>query len=379
MADRPHSPDRADRPAWPERTDRPAWPEGRETRKHRTYAESGVDIEAGEKAVHLIAEAVRSTHRREVVGGIGGFGGLFALDTDRYTEPLLVASTDGVGTKAAVAAAAGRYETIGIDLVAMLADDIVCSGAEPLFLLDYLAVGKLEPDTAAAIVGGVADGCRQAGCALLGGEMAEHPGAMDAGEFDLSGTVVGVVERSHALGPDRVRPGDRLVGLASPGLRCNGYSLARQVLLADRGLDDPAWPGARRTAGQVLLEPSIVYTPAVLAVARALGPGLRAAAHITGGGIVGNLPRVLPSGTAAWLEWGRWGVPAVFAEMRKAGPVEPAEMARVFNLGLGMVLVVAEGDSSRAVATAEAAGVPASVVGEVMAGAGVEIRGLEEL
>ena len=351
-----------------------------EGRPGRTYADAGVDIEAGEKAVHLISDAVRSTHRREVLGGIGGFGGLFAVDTGRWRQPVLVASTDGVGTKGAVAAATGRYGTIGVDLVAMLADDVVCSGAEPLFLLDYLAVGKLDPDTAAAIVGGVADGCRQAGCALLGGEMAEHPGSMAPGEFDLSGTVVGAVERAEVLGPDRVRPGDQLVGLLSPGLRCNGYSLARQVLLAGRDLDDPAWSGADRTVAEVLLEPSVIYSPAVLAVGRDLGTGLHAAAHITGGGLVGNLPRVLPSGTAAGLEWGAWEVPAVFAEIRRAGPVEPAEMARVFNLGLGMVLVVAPGAGTRAVAAAREAGCAAAVVGEVMAGdGGVRIDGLEAL
>lgn len=343
-----------------------------------TYAGAGVDIEAGEKAVHLIREAVRSTRRPEVVGDIGGFGGLFELRTDRYRQPLLVASTDGVGTKAAVAAAAGRYETIGIDLVAMCADDIACAGAEPLFLLDYLALGKLEPDAAATIVGGVAEGCRRAGCALLGGEMAEHPDTMGAGEFDLSGTVVGVVERAAALDPDRVRPGNKLVGLLSPGLRCNGYSLARRVLLRDRGLDDPAWSGSQRSVGEVLLEPSVIYTPAVLAVARQLGDGLHAAAHITGGGLVGNVPRALPSDAAAVLEWGSWEVPGVFAEIGRAGPVEPDEMLRVFNLGLGMVLVVGPHHAARAVDVARAAGCDAAVVGEVVAGRGeVRIEGME--
>ena len=332
----------------------------------RSYAGAGVDIEAGEKAVQLIREGVRSTYRPEVVGDIGAFSGGFALDTGRYRRPVLMASTDGVGTKAMVAAATRRYDTIGIDLVAMCVDDIACAGAEPLFLLDYLAVGKLDPDTAAAIVEGVAAGCRQAGCALLGGEMAEHPGAMGPGEFDLSATAVGVVEADGALGPDRVEQGDTLVGLASPGLRCNGYSLARRVLEGD--LDDPAWGGAAETLGEVLLLPSVIYSPGVQAVAAALGPDLHAAAHVTGGGIEGNVPRMLPAGTRAVLEWGSWPVPPVFGEIRRRGPVADAEMGRVFNLGLGMVLAVAPGSAGRATAVLAGAGFPATVVGEVGAG-----------
>jgi phosphoribosylformylglycinamidine cyclo-ligase len=330
-----------------------------------TYAGAGVDIEAGDRAVALIRDAVRSTYRPEVVGDIGGFGGMFALPPDRYDQPVLVSSTDGVGTKAMVAAAARRYGTIGIDLVAMCVDDIVCQGAEPLFLLDYIAVGKLDPEISAEIVGGVAEGCRRAGCALLGGEMAEHPGAMAPGEFDLSGFSVGVVERAEVLGPDRVRPGNRLVGLASPGLRCNGYSLARQVLGDDPGSID------------ALLEPSVVYAPAVLAVKGALGPGLHAAAHITGGGLVGNVGRALPEDADAVLDGRTWEVPEVFGRIRRAGGVEAAEMTRVFNLGLGMVLVVAPGSEERAVAALGEAGCPAAVVGEVVSGSGdVRIEGL---
>jgi phosphoribosylformylglycinamidine cyclo-ligase len=333
--------------------------------KPASYAGAGVDIEAGDKAVGLIRDAVRSTYRPEVVGDIGGFGGMFALRAADYDQPVLVSSTDGVGTKAMVAAAARRYGTIGIDLVAMCVDDIVCQGAEPLFLLDYLAVGKLDPETAAEIVEGVAEGCRRAGCALLGGEMAEHPGTMAPGEFDLSGFAVGVVERSEVLGRDRVRPGNKLVGLVSPGLRCNGYSLARQVLGDEPALTD------------VVLEPSVVYAPAVLAVKRVLGPGLHAAAHITGGGLVGNVPRALPDDADAVLDGRTWEVPEVFGRIRRAGGVDVGEMTRVFNLGLGMVLAVAPGSEERAVEVLEGAGCPAAVVGEVVAGSGdVRIEGL---
>src|SRR3954469_19817898 len=206
-----------------------------------TYEDAGVSIGAGEEAVQRIKDRVRQTFRREVIGDIGGFRGLFALDKDRYRNPVLVSSTDGVGTKALVAQATGRFETIGLDLVAMCVDDLVCQGAEPLFFLDYIAVGKLDPDQIEQLVEGVAEGCRQAGCALIGGEMAEHPGAMEPGEFDLVGFSVGVVEQDQMLGPDAVRPGDIVLGLPSPGLRSNGYSLARRVFLdvAGKGLDDP--------------------------------------------------------------------------------------------------------------------------------------------
>ena len=341
-------------------------------RRPQTFAGAGVDIEAGEKAVALIKDAVRSTYRPEVVGDIGGFGGLFALRAGDYRQPLLVASTDGVGTKALVASALGRYDTVGIDMVAMTVDDIACQGAEPLFVLDYLAVGRLEPDMAAALVEGVAEGCRQAGAALLGGEMAEHPGTMAPGEFDLSGTAIGVVERSEVLGPDRVRPGDVLVGLASPGLRCNGLSLARRLYLEVAGLDwdDPAWSGAEVTVGEVLLRPSVIYSPALRALGAALGPDLHGAAHVTGGGIVGNVPRMLGPECDARLQWGSWEVPAVFAELSRLGPVETTEMTRVFNLGLGMVVAVAAGTADAAVSTLTAAGVDVSVVGEVVAGDG---------
>lgn len=337
-----------------------------------TYAGAGVDIEAGEKAVALIRDAVRSTYRPEVVGDIGGFGGLFALRAADYRQPLLVASTDGVGTKAMVAAAVGRYDTVGIDMVAMTVDDIACQGAEPLFVLDYLAVGKLEPELAAALVEGVARGCRQAGAALLGGEMAEHPGALPPGQFDLSGTAVGVVERADVLGPDKVRPGNVLLGLPSPGLRCNGLSLARRLFLdvAGRSLDRPAWPGADRSVGEVLLEPSVIYSPALARLRADVGPSLHAAAHITGGGLVGNVPRLLAPDTDAVVRWGAWPVPRVFSELQALGGVDPGEMTRVFNCGLGMVLAVAPDRSDAALESLRGSGIGAVTVGEVVAGHG---------
>ena len=338
-----------------------------------TYAGAGVDIAAGDAAVARIGELVASTHRPEVLGGIGGFGGSFAFDPARYRAPVLVSSTDGVGTKSYVAAAAGRYDTIGIDLVAMCVDDIVCVGAEPLFLLDYVTTGKLDPDQMEQLVSGVAAGCRAAGCALLGGEMAEHPGSLPPGEFDLAGFTVGVVERDSMLGEERVVAGDVLVGLLSPGLRCNGYTLARHVLLERAGLrlDDPAWAGAPHTIADELLLPSVVYAPAVLAVLGALGAGaVHAAAHVTGGGLPGNLGRVVPDGADAVVDRGAWEEPRIFDEIRRLGDVDEGEMARVFNLGIGMVLVVGAAHAPAVVDALGAARCPAMVMGRVTEGTG---------
>ncbi|HTZ09856.1 MAG TPA: phosphoribosylformylglycinamidine cyclo-ligase, partial [Acidimicrobiales bacterium] len=305
-----------------------------------------------------------------------GFGGAFAFDPSRHRHPVLVSSTDGVGTKALVAAAAARYDGIGVDLVAMCVDDVVCVGAEPLFLLDYVATGALDPEQMEQLVTGVAAGCRTAGCALLGGEMAEHPGALPPGHFDLAGFAVGVVERDAMLGPGRVRDGDALVGLASGGLRCNGYTLARHVLLERAGLalGDPAWEGAAHSLADELLRPSLVYAPAVLA---ALGTGaVHAAAHVTGGGIPGNLARALPPGCRAEVDRASWSEPRVFAEIRRLGAVAEEEMARVFNLGLGMVLVVEGRAADDVVAVLGTAGHHAAVVGAVAEGdVGVRLVG----
>jgi phosphoribosylformylglycinamidine cyclo-ligase len=324
-----------------------------------TYAGAGVDIAAGDAAVDRL---------RSLVTGIGGFGGQFPLDVGRFTKPVLVASTDGVGTKLVIARATGRYDTVGIDLVAMCVDDLVCVGAEPLFMLDYIATGKVDPEHIATVVRGVHEGCRQAGCALIGGETAEHAGVMASDELDLAGFAVGVVEDGTQLGPDRVLVGDVVLGLASPGLRSNGYTLARHVLLERAGLDlsDPAWEGASHSVADELLRPSVIYTPAVLAVRGRLGDALHAAAHITGGGIVGNLPRALPAGLGAVLDRSAWEEPRVFAEIARLGPVAEDEMDRVFNRGIGMALVVDPGGVGDALAMLKGAGQAANVIGEVV-------------
>jgi phosphoribosylformylglycinamidine cyclo-ligase len=334
-----------------------------------TYAAAGVDIAAGEKAVELIKEHVRSTFRPEVVGDVGGFGGLFAVDWKRYRDPLLVSSTDGVGTKSLIARLAGRRDTIGVDCVAMSVDDIAARGAEPLFFLDYISVGALVPEEIDELVAGVAEGCRQARCALLGGEMSEHPGVMEPGEFDLVGFAVGVAERAKVL-PKDVRAGDRIIGFASPGLRCNGYSLARAALL-DRGgrdLSDHAWPGAHHTLATELLEPSRIYAPAMVKLA-AEAP-VHAFAHITGGGIPGNVVRVLPHNCDARVTRGSWDEPRIFGEIQSAGSVPDDEMEHVFNLGLGMVAVVPPDAALHAVDLVRGAGHDAWLVGEVVDGHG---------
>jgi phosphoribosylformylglycinamidine cyclo-ligase len=340
-----------------------------------TYAGAGVDIAAGDEAVARIRSTVDATRRPGVLGGVGGFGGLFslgALGAGRLRDPVLVSTTDGIGTKLLVAKATGRYGTVGIDLVAMCVDDLVCTGAEPLFLLDYLAVGTLDPARVADVVAGIAEGCRQAGCARLGGETAEHPGAMAPDDLDVAGFAVGIVERDHLLDPASVRPGDALVGLASPGLRSNGYSLARHVLLDRAGLDldGPAWPGSPHSLADELLRPAIIYAPAVLGALAAAPGGVRAAAHITGGGLPGNLARALPPHCDGVLRRSRWEVPPIFDEIARLGPVADDEMARVFNLGLGMVLVVSDDASAAVVDALEGAGVVAQVVGDVVAGTG---------
>ena len=337
-----------------------------------TYESSGVDIAAGEEAVQRIKDHVRSTFRPEAIGEIGGFGGLFDFTRHGYKKPVLVSTTDGVGTKAYVASAAGRYNTIGIDLVAMCVDDLVCQGAEPLFMLDYISVHKLDPDRIEQLVVGVVEGCRQAGCALIGGEMAEHPAREDEldNQFELVGFAVGVVERSRLITGADVRPGDTLIGLPSPGLRSNGYSLARRLYfeVAKRGLDDPAWEGSSHSVADELLLPSVIYAPAVrdmLAKVEA-----QAIAHVTGGGIVGNLERVLPDKVDALVDRSSWEQPPVFAELQRIGEVPDEEMAKVFNLGLGMIVAVRDKDATKAIDILRTGGHRATVVGEIEKGDG---------
>ncbi len=334
-----------------------------------TYADAGVSIDAGDEAVERITSLVASTSRREVLGGIGGFGGLFALDTSAYTSPVLVASADGVGTKLEVARLVGRYDTIGLDLVAMLVDDLACVGAEPLFLLDYVAVGALDPARLADIVAGIAEGCRIAGAALLGGETAEHGGVMRPDDVDVAGFTVGVVERGTELGAHLVRPGDVLVGFASPGLRSNGYSLARRALVTSPAdLDRPAYDGASTTLADELLRPSVIYVPAVMALRAELGGAIHAAAHITGGGIVGNVVRALGPDVDAVIDMNSFETPEIFFEIQRRGQVSAHEMVRVFNCGLGMVVAVDADAAEASVRVARDAGVEAMIVGQVTTG-----------
>lgn len=312
-----------------------------------------------------LRDHARSTFRPEVLSDIGGFGGLVAVPSG-YAEPVLVSSTDGVGTKLKVAEAAGRFDTIGIDLVAMCVDDIAVQGADPLFFLDYVGVGRLDPVMVEEIVAGVAEGCRLAGCALVGGEIAEHgPGH----SLDLAGFAVGVVERAQVIAGEAVGAGDVLVGLPSPGLRSNGYSLARQVLLPrDERLEDPAWEGASVSLADELLRPSVIYSPAMAALRRSVP--VHGFAHVTGGGLPGNLARVLPPSVDAVVWRGSWPVPRIFAEVQRRGEISDDEMAHVFNLGLGMVAVVAAPDATDALTCLRADGQDAVVVGEIVPGQG---------
>jgi phosphoribosylformylglycinamidine cyclo-ligase len=337
-----------------------------------TYARAGVSIDAGEAAVERIKPLVRGTYRSEVLGDIGGFGGLFDVAALGMQRPVLVSTTDGVGTKALVASAAKRYDTIGLDLVAMCVDDLVCQGAQPLFFLDYISIGALDPDQVEQLVSGVAAGCRQAGCALIGGEMAEHPGVMEPDEFDLVGFAVGAAERDSLLTGDHVTPGDVLLGLPSPNLRSNGFSLARRVLfeVAGRSLDDPAWDGAATTVADELLDPSVIYAPAVLDVLRAAE--VHAVAHITGGGLPGNLVRVLAPATEAVVDAAAWEQPRIFGEIQRLGDVDTDEMRRVFNCGIGMVLVVPATSVVPATDTLASHGHRAVVIGEVASAAAGE-------
>jgi phosphoribosylformylglycinamidine cyclo-ligase len=329
-----------------------------------TYAAAGVSIDAGDQAVELLKPHAERATRPEVRGGVGGFAGLFSLKLDRWKEPVLASSTDGVGTKIAVAQALDKHDTVGIDLVAMVVDDLVVTGAEPLFLQDYIAVGKVVPEKIAALVGGIAEGCVQAGCALLGGETAEHPGLMGEHDYDMSATGVGVVEASALLGPERVRPGDVVLAMGASGLHSNGYSLARHVLLdiARMPLDGHVEEFGH-TLGEELLVPTRIYAKDCLALAAETE--VRTFAHITGGGLEANLARVMPRGLVARLERGSWTPAPVFALVGQRGKVERAELEKTFNMGVGMVAIVSAEDVDRALAVLTARHVPAWILGDV--------------
>ena len=329
-----------------------------------SYAAAGVDIEAGDRAVELFAPLAKKATRPEVRGGLGGFAGLFALG--KYREPLLAAGSDGVGTKLAVAQAMDKHNTIGIDLVAMVVDDLVVCGAEPLFLQDYIAVGKVIPEHVAEIVAGIAEGCIQAGCALLGGETAEHPGTMEPHHYDVSATAVGVVEADSVLGPERVRNGDVVIAMASSGLHSNGYSLARYVLLENAGLPlDGFHEEFGRTLGEELLEPTRIYAKDCLALADECD--VHTFCHVTGGGLAGNLARVIPDGLVADLSRATWTPGPIFQMIRSVGNVPQSEMEKTFNMGVGMVAVVSPKDRDRVLAMLAARHIDAWEIGDVRA------------
>jgi phosphoribosylformylglycinamidine cyclo-ligase len=319
-----------------------------ERRAGTSYASAGVDIDAGDRAVELFKPLAKKATRPEVRGGLGGFAGMFAL-RGGYREPVLASSTDGVGTKLVIAQAMDKHDTVGLDLVAMVVDDLVVCGAEPLFLQDYIAVGRTVPERVAEIVSGIADGCVMAGCALLGGETAEHPGVMPPDHYDVSATGVGVVEADDVLGPERVKPGDVIIAMSSTGLHSNGYSLARKVLLEIDRMDlNGHVEEFGRTLGEELLEPTRIYAKDCLALAAETQ--VRVFCHVTGGGLAGNLERVVPNGLIAEMDRGTWTPAPVFAMIAQRGRIERPEMDKTFNMGIGMVAVVAPEDTDRALA-----------------------------
>jgi len=334
------------------------------------YRTAGVNIDAGNRAVDFYREIAGKTRRAEVVADVGGFAGLFRVGA--YQHPLLVAGADGVGSKLKIAFALDRHDTVGIDCVAMNVNDVLTLGAEPLFFLDYLAVHHLEPEKAASVVSGVAEGCRQAGCALLGGETAEMPDLYSEGEYDLAGFAVGVVEEGHLIDGHTIQPGDVLIGLASTGLHSNGFSLARRVLLQEARLKlDEYIPSLGTTLGEELLRPTRIYVRPVLHLLQQVP--VRGLVHITGGGFVDNIPRVLPSGLGVHIRRGTWPVPPIFDLIAARGQVAPEEMYRVFNMGIGMVAIVPPDAAGAAIAALAAQDVQSYEIGEVVTRPGVEI------
>ncbi len=335
--------------------------------KNATYREAGVDIDAGERAVELMKDAIRSTYTPAVIGGLSDFGGMMTLG-GKYTDPVMVAGTDSVGTKLKIAFALDRHDTVGLDCVAMCVDDIICQGALPLFFLDYFGAGKLIPEQVATVVSGVADGCRQAKCVLLGGESAELPGMYAEGEYELVGFATGIVERHAVIDGSAVAAGDVLIGLPSSGMHSNGYSLARYVLLDTAGMSlDADVADLGRTLGEELLEPTRIYAPSLVKLFRG-GLLPHAIMHITGGGIGGNVARGIPDGLTAHVDMSTFARPPIFDLIRRTGDVAEEEMRRTFNLGMGMVLAVAEADAHRAMEVLRAAGEEPLIVGDIRAG-----------
>lgn len=338
-----------------------------------TYASAGVDTHAGDLAVELMKDAVRATHGPQVLGGVGGFAGLYdASALTRYRRPLLASSTDGVGTKVAIAQAMDVHHTIGFDLVGMVVDDIVVVGAEPLFMTDYIATGRVVPERVADIVRGIAAACAETGTALVGGETAEHPGLLAPDEYDVAGAATGVVEADDLLGPERVREGDVVLAMASSGLHSNGYSLVRRVIAVAGWALDRDVPELGRALGEELLEPTRLYTRPCLSLARDPQAQVHAYSHVTGGGLAANLARVLPTGLAADVDRSSWTVPPVFAMVQRLGDVPWSDLEGTLNLGVGMVAVVAPEAADHAVRALAAAGVPAWVLGEVRADDGAQ-------
>lgn len=337
-------------------------------KKRMTYKRAGVDISVGDRLVRRIRPIALKTARPGLLAGVGGFSGLFEFESRKYRHPVLVSSTDGVGTKLKIAFMLDIHDTVGIDLVAMGVNDILTQGAEPLFFLDYFATGKLKPQIALQVIRGIARGCRIAGCILIGGETAEMPSFYGDGEYDLAGFVVAVVERQKIPKPSSIVAGDLLIGLPSSGLHSNGYSLARKVLLEEQGLGLAVRiPELGRTLGEELLEPTRIYTRVIHALLR--GSRLKGIAHITGGGIPGNLPRVLPKGRRAWIQRRSWPVPPVFDLIQRSGRISQTEMDRTFNNGLGIILVVGNRELDGVTRSLKKIGERYHLIGEVRKGA----------
>jgi phosphoribosylformylglycinamidine cyclo-ligase len=332
-----------------------------------TYRDAGVDIDAGDEFVDRIKPLVRSTFRPEVLADLGGFGGLFRLQAKKYEDPVLVSGTDGVGTKLKIAFMMDKHDTVGIDLVAMCVNDIAVSGAEPLFFLDYFATGKLAVPKAQQVVSGIADGCLQAGCALIGGETAEMPSMYADGEYDLAGFAVGVVDRPKMIDGKGIKPGDAIIGLSSSGLHSNGYSLARRVLFDKAKLTvNSRLPELDRSLGDILLTPTRIYAKQILTLIQECP--IKGIAHITGGGITENLPRVFPTGVRARINRKSWAIPPIFQVLSRLGQVEQDEMYRVFNMGIGLILIVPAHAADTVMARAMDLGDPAYRIGEMIAG-----------